>query len=64
MIGVSYLAISQYNGAAQQPPALHCIVPWEGFTDPYRDLCRPGGIRQNGFTKMWSGMTKARAPST
>ena len=60
MIGVSYLAISQYNGAAQQPPALRCIVPWEGFTDPYRDLCRPGGVRENGFLTMWSGMMKAR----
>lgn len=33
MLGVSYLAISQYAVAALQPPALRAICPWEGFTD-------------------------------
>lgn len=54
MIGVSYLAISQWEGAAQRPPHLRAIVPWEGMTDPYRDLMRPGGIREKGFVKLWS----------
>lgn len=54
MIGVSYLAISQYEGAAQRPPHLRAIVPWEGMTDPYRDLLRPGGIQETGFVKLWS----------
>lgn len=54
MIGVSYLAISQYEGAAQRPPHLRAIVPWEGMTDPYRDLLRPGGIQEKGFVKLWS----------
>lgn len=54
MLGVSYLAISQYAVAALQPPALRAICPWEGFTDAYRDLTFPGGIRENGFTRMWS----------
>jgi len=54
MLGVSYLAISQYAVAALQPPALRAICPWEGFTDAYRDLTFPGGVRESGFTKLWS----------
>jgi uncharacterized protein len=53
MIGVSYLAISQWKAAALRPPGLRAICPWEGFTDAYRDLLRPGGIREIGFTRMW-----------
>jgi uncharacterized protein len=58
MIGVSYLAISQWKAAALRPPHLKAIVPWEGFTDAYRDLARPGGIRETGFIKMWSRALK------
>ncbi|MEE6137483.1 CocE/NonD family hydrolase [Mycobacterium sp. 050128] len=54
MLGVSYLAISQYAVAALRPPALRAICPWEGFTDAYRDLMFPGGVRELGFIKMWS----------
>lgn len=54
MLGVSYLAISQYAVAALQPPALRAICPWEGFTDAYRDLMFPGGIREIGFAQLWS----------
>lgn len=54
MLGVSYLAISQYAVAALQPPALRAICPWEGFTDAYRDLMFPGGVRETGFSRLWS----------
>jgi uncharacterized protein len=54
MLGVSYLAISQYAVAALRPPALRAICPWEGFTDAYRDLTFPGGVRETGFIRMWS----------
>lgn len=54
MLGVSYLAISQYAVAALKPPALRAICPWEGFTDAYRDLLFPGGVREFGFTRMWT----------
>lgn len=54
MLGVSYLAISQYAAAALQPPALQAICPWEGFSDAYRDLMFPGGIREIGFARLWS----------
>jgi putative CocE/NonD family hydrolase len=54
MLGVSYLAITQYAVAALQPPALRAICPWEGWTDAYRDLTFPGGVREFGFTRLWS----------
>jgi uncharacterized protein len=65
MIGVSYLAISQWKAAALRPPHLKAIVPWEGFTDAYRDVARPGGIMENGFLKIWSrGLKAARLKYT
>jgi predicted acyl esterase len=53
LIGVSYLAISQWKAAALNPPGLKAICPWEGYTDAYRDLFFPGGIREKGFVRMW-----------
>lgn len=53
MLGVSYLAISQYKAAALHPSHLAAICPWEGFTDAYRDLFTPGGIVENGFSRLW-----------
>jgi uncharacterized protein len=58
MNGVSYLAISQYKAAALRPPHLAAICPWEGFTDFYRDFARPGGIREDGFIRLWSAGVK------
>lgn len=61
LLGVSYLAISQWKAAALQPPGLRAICPWEGFTDAYRDLMYPGGIREAGFTRLWSrGLRRVR----
>ncbi|MGH2583573.1 MAG: CocE/NonD family hydrolase, partial [Dehalococcoidia bacterium] len=56
--GVSYLALSQWRVAAMRPPHLAAICPWEGFSDLYRDLARPGGIREDGFFAVWSTMVK------
>ncbi|MEU5794788.1 CocE/NonD family hydrolase [Streptomyces sp. NPDC047813] len=58
MLGVSYLALSQYKVAALDPPALKAICPWEGFTDMYRDFCTPGGVVENGFARAWLFTTK------
>jgi predicted acyl esterase len=52
MLGVSYLALSQYKVAALNPPALKAFCPWEGFTDAYRDFFTPGG-----FARIWLFMT-------
>ncbi|HEX2903552.1 MAG TPA: CocE/NonD family hydrolase [Jatrophihabitans sp.] len=61
LLGVSYLAISQYKVAALRPPQLAAICPWEGFTDLYRDFARPGGIAENDFAIIWSAMTRKQA---
>lgn len=44
MSGVSYLAWSQWQVAALDPPHLKAINPWEGVTDFYRELAFHGGI--------------------
>lgn len=56
--GVSFLAISQFHVAACQayggpPPSLCCISPWEGLTDPYRDIFCAGGVEESGFLNFW-----------
>ena len=47
--GNSYLAISQWFVAAERPPHLAAIAPWEGMSDIYRDLVARGGIPDFGF---------------
>ena len=64
MLGVSYLALSQYKVAALNPPALKAICPWEGFTDAYRDFFTPGGVVENGFARVWLAITKRAARLT
>lgn len=64
MLGVSYLAISQYKAAALHPPSLKAICPWEGFTDIYRDFMTPGGIAENGFSRIWQAASRRVARIT
>ncbi|ORA78509.1 CocE/NonD family hydrolase [Mycobacterium malmoense] len=54
MCGNSYLAISQWFTAAQRPPHLAAIAPWEGMSDLYRDLVMRGGMPDFGFPAMWA----------
>lgn len=49
MLGVSYLAGSQYQAAAAAPPSLKAISPWECFSDWYREFATHGGIPETGF---------------
>ncbi|AIY03199.1 putative hydrolase, CocE/NonD family [Arthrobacter sp. PAMC 25486] len=49
MSGTSYLAVSQWFTAAEQPPHLAAINPWEGVSDVYRDLVLRGGMPDTGF---------------
>ena len=51
MAGSSALAISQWHIAAQQPPHLACIAPWEGCSDMYRESIYEGGIPAIAFTR-------------
>ena len=52
LLGVSYLAIKQWQVAALQPPHLAAMIPWEGMFDHYRDKYRHGGILSSFFLKL------------
>ena len=47
--GNSMLAIMQWFIAAEQPPHLAAIAPWEGCSDILREMCSEGGIPAVGF---------------
>jgi hypothetical protein len=49
LLGISYLASSQWRVAGLQPPSLKAIIPWEGRADQYRDQAYHGGIFALGF---------------
>lgn len=49
MMGNSQLAMIQWTAAAEQPPHLVAIAPWEGLTDEYRDTICRGGIPDTIF---------------
>ena len=49
--GNSYLCISQWFAAAEQPSHLAAIAPWEGMSDIYRDLVVRGGIPDFPFPR-------------
>ncbi|ETS77212.1 hypothetical protein PFICI_11086 [Pestalotiopsis fici W106-1] len=52
MSGNSWLAISQWFIAAEQPPHLTAIAPWEGLTDLFRDVSNRGGSPAPGFQEI------------
>lgn len=54
LMGVSYLAMSQWRVAALKPPHLCAIVPWEGVTDLYREFAFHGGIPETKFIPLWA----------
>jgi putative CocE/NonD family hydrolase len=51
MGGTSALAMAQYYIAAERPPHLACIAPWEGQSDLYRESLYEGGIPMIMFTE-------------
>lgn len=53
--GVSYLCLTQWLGAVENPPHIKAVIPWEGFSDPYREHAFHGGIPDTGFFRnLWS----------
>ncbi len=44
MSGNSWLTVSQWFIAGEQPPHLAAIAPWEGFVDHFRETANRGGI--------------------
>jgi predicted acyl esterase len=53
LLGISYLAITQWQVAGLRPPHLAAICPWEGGSDLYRDWSHHGGIFSNQFPTEW-----------
>jgi len=51
MSGNSCVAMTQMRIAAQQPPHLTCIAPWEATTDIYRESIYEGGVPALGFNE-------------
>jgi uncharacterized protein len=58
LAGVSYYAVTQWIVASLQPPHLTAILPWEGFTDMYREWTYPGGLfGQQRVMRWWTDVT-------
>jgi predicted acyl esterase len=53
MLGMSYFAVVQILVAAQKPPSLKAIAPYEAYTDRYRHSVYHGGIFDEGFFHQW-----------
>jgi len=53
LLGISYYAAGQWMIAAERPPHLAAMLPWQGTYDFYRDRCRQGGILGAGFLHRW-----------
>jgi len=51
MFGNSGVAMLQWWIAAEQPPHLTCIAPWEGISDLYRESLYEGGIPALAFNE-------------
>lgn len=51
MSGNSGVAMHQWGIAAEQPPHLACIAPWECTTDLYRESFFEGGVPALSFNK-------------
>lgn len=51
MSGNSCVAMTQFRVAAQVPPHLTCIAPWEATTDIYRESLFEGGIPALSFNE-------------
>ncbi len=53
MLGMSYFACMEFHVAAQNPPHLKAIFPYEAFTDQYRHMNYHGGMLNMGFRLQW-----------
>lgn len=57
-IGQSYYSASQWCMAAERPPHLSCIAPYDGHIDFYRGWFFPGGIQGNFSNVWWNGSVR------
>jgi uncharacterized protein len=59
MMGCSYFAMTQNLAAQLQPPSLKAIFPYDAMVDLYRDCFFPGGIPNDGWSRIWFSNVKA-----
>ena len=57
MFGNSGVAMTQWRIAAEQPPHLSCIAPWEGTGDLYREDMFQGGIPGKGGGEVFQAIS-------
>jgi putative CocE/NonD family hydrolase len=55
-VGNSWLGMAQWFIAAERPPHLKCIAPFEGASDVYRELVCRGGVPGKAFVKFIAGL--------
>lgn len=60
MFGISYFAISQLLAAAQRPPVLKAIFPYDFSTDVYRHIVYHGGLPNTDFDALYVGLNGDR----
>jgi hypothetical protein len=53
LLGISYYAAGQWAIAAERPPYLAALLPWQGTYDFFRDRTRSDGIFSSGFLGRW-----------
>jgi putative CocE/NonD family hydrolase len=53
MIGESYYGMVQWQAAAQNPPHLACVAPYDACTDLYRQFAYKGAVYSTGFQNHW-----------
>ena len=63
MVGVSWFGTIQLHVAAEQPPALKAIMPWNAVADFYREATHHGGITQTFFFELYTRSTRGNPVS-
>jgi putative CocE/NonD family hydrolase len=63
MVGVSYFGTIQLHVAAEQPPHLKAIMPWNAVADFYREATHHGGITQTFFFELYTRSTRGNPVS-
>ena len=57
-IGQSYYSAAQWCMAAERPPHLTCVAPYDGHIDYYRGWFYSGGIQSNFAQVWWNGSVR------
>ncbi|HEY8578703.1 MAG TPA: CocE/NonD family hydrolase [Beijerinckiaceae bacterium] len=63
-IGESYYGTAQWCMAAEKPPHLACIAPYDGHVDIYNGWAYPGGVPSDFMSLWWNNTVRPinRAP--